>query len=75
MSDDKNTKGGSSRRQAKKKNYGTIAFGKVYINSSFNNTLVTITDEKGNTLSWSTSGANGFKGSKKGTPFAAQITA
>ncbi|MEA3307207.1 MAG: 30S ribosomal protein S11 [Elusimicrobiota bacterium] len=74
MSDDKNTRGGS-KRPAKKKHYGTIAFGRVYINSSFNNTLVTITNERGNVLCWSTSGSNGFKGSKKGTPFAAQITA
>ena len=78
MSEDKKAKDGgkgSSRRVAKKKHYGTIAFGKVYINSSFNNTLVTITNERGNVLCWSTSGSNGFRGSKKGTPFAAQITA
>jgi len=47
--------------------------GKVYIHSTFNNTIVTITDSLGNTLSWSSAGSNGFKGSRKGTPFAAQI--
>lgn len=45
--------------------------GKVYITSSFNNTIVTITDEKGNTLGWGTSGSVGFKGTRKSTPFAA----
>jgi len=60
--------------QAKRRHHGTVTFAKVYINCSFNNTIVTITDEKGNVLAWSTSGANGFRGTKKGTPFAAQIT-
>ena len=45
----------------------------AYINSTFNNTIVTITDEKGNAISWSTAGAMGFKGSRKSTPYAAQI--
>jgi len=48
---------------------------KAYIQSSFNNTIVTITDEKGSTLVWSSAGSSGFKGTKKGTPFAAQLTA
>ena len=52
---------------------GTLA--KVYIQSSFNNTIITITDEKGNTLAWASAGGSSFKGTKKGTPFAAQITA
>ncbi len=47
----------------------------AHINSTFNNTIVTITDEKGNTISWSTAGAMGFKGSRKSTPYAAQIAA
>ncbi|MBU0952691.1 MAG: 30S ribosomal protein S11 [Elusimicrobia bacterium] len=50
-------------------------FCRVYIHSSFNNTIVTITDEKGNTLIWETAGSSGFKGTKKGTPYAAQIAA
>src|SRR5512142_1789892 len=48
---------------------------KAYIRSSFNNTIISITDEKGNTLAQSSAGACGFKGTKKGTPFAAQMTA
>lgn len=63
-----------NKPQAKRRYHGSVAFAKVFINCSFNNTIVTITDEKGNVLSWSTSGANGFRGTKKGTPFAAQIT-
>ena len=47
----------------------------AYINSSFNNTIITITDETGNTICWASAGSCGFKGTKKGTPFAAQITA
>ncbi|MDD5687326.1 MAG: 30S ribosomal protein S11 [Elusimicrobia bacterium] len=49
------------------------ATGHVYIKSSFNNTIITITDDKGNVIGWATSGSSGFKGTKKGTPFAAQI--
>jgi small subunit ribosomal protein S11 len=45
----------------------------VYINSSFNNTVITITDKQGNVISWGSAGTHGFKGTKKGTPFAAQI--
>lgn len=46
-------------------------YGKIYISASFNNTLVTITDEEGSTLSWGSAGASGFKGTRKSTPFAA----
>ena len=49
--------------------------GAVHIHSSFNNTIVTVTDEKGNALSWSSSGSLGFRGSKKSTPFASQMAA
>ncbi len=59
-------------KKAAKKN---IPSGKVYINATFNNTMVTITDRQGNTISWSASGAHGFKGSRKATPYASQITA
>ena len=52
-----------------------ISDGIAYVNATFNNTIITITDRKGNTLSWSTSGASGFKGSRKSTPFAAQVAA
>lgn len=49
----------------------TIETGKIYISASFNNTLVTVTDEKGRVLTWGSSGAAGFKGTRKATPFAA----
>ncbi len=51
-----------------------IHSGRIYITSSFNNTIITLTDDHGNVVAWSSSGSNGFKGTKKGTPFAAQIT-
>ena len=57
------------RRRREKKN---IERGQVHIRSSFNNTMVTVTDSQGNTLSWASSGGLGFRGSKKSTPFAAQ---
>ena len=60
------------RRRKEKKN---IEFGVAHIQSTFNNTIVTITDRNGNVLSWSTAGAQGFKGSRKSTPFAAQMAA
>ena len=58
-----------TRKKVAKK---SIAKGIVYINASFNNTAVTVTDEMGNVISWSSAGALGFKGSKKSTPYAAQ---
>lgn len=58
----------SSGKKAKLK----IVAGVVHINSTFNNTIVTITDPKGNTISWASAGSTGFKGARKGTPFAAQ---
>src|SRR3989344_4706049 len=54
-----------------KKTNKLVEKGKVYITSTFNNTLVTVTDEKGNTLGWGSSGAVGFKGTRRSTPFAA----
>ncbi|MDD5034815.1 MAG: 30S ribosomal protein S11 [Methylococcaceae bacterium] len=52
-----------------------ISDGIAYISASFNNTIITITDRKGNSLSWATAGASGFRGSRKSTPFAAQVAA
>ncbi|MGH8467860.1 MAG: 30S ribosomal protein S11 [Gammaproteobacteria bacterium] len=52
-----------------------VVDGVVHIHASFNNTIITITDKQGNTLGWSTSGASGFRGSRKSTPFAAQVAA
>jgi small subunit ribosomal protein S11 len=63
----------AKRKQVKKKVKKNIQNGVVHILSSFNNTIVTITDPQGNVLSWSSSGLNGFKGSRKSTPFAAQM--
>jgi len=57
---------------AKKKAKKNIAKGIVYVAATFNNTVITVTDEMGNVLAWSSAGALGFKGSKKSTPFAAQ---
>ncbi len=59
----------------RKKSWKTVTFARVYIQSSFNNTLVTIADEKGDVIAWASAGGAGFKGTKKGTPFAAQQTA
>src|SRR5689334_3217585 len=59
----------------KKKLWKNVGVARAYIQSSFNNTIVTITDEQGQVIVWSTAGASGFKGTKKGTPFAAQVTA
>jgi small subunit ribosomal protein S11 len=59
----------------KKKQKRIVSDGVVHIHSTFNNTLVTITDQVGNVLAWSSAGSVGFKGSRKGTPFAAQLAA
>ena len=59
----------------KRKELKKVDKGQVHIQSSFNNTLVTITDMNGNAISWSSAGSLGFKGSRKGTPFAAQMAA
>lgn len=61
--------------RVRKKVKKNVAEGIAHVHASFNNTIVTITDRQGNALSWSTSGGNGFKGSRKSTPFAAQIAA
>jgi small subunit ribosomal protein S11 len=59
--------------KTKKKIKRTIVDGVAHVQASFNNTIITITDRQGNTLSWATSGGAGFKGSRKSTPFAAQV--
>ncbi len=61
--------------KAKKRARKSVAEGIAHIHASFNNTIVTITDRQGNVLSWATSGGAGFKGSRKSTPFAAQVAA
>ncbi|MEZ5817330.1 MAG: 30S ribosomal protein S11 [Hyphomicrobiaceae bacterium] len=62
---------GKVRRREKK----NIASGVAHVNASFNNTMITITDAQGNTISWSSAGTMGFKGSRKSTPYAAQVAA
>ena len=62
-------------QRVKKKEKKNITAGVAHVDSSFNNTRITITDAQGNTVSWSTAGAQGFKGSRKSTPFAAQLVA
>ena len=61
--------------KSKKKTKKNIPSGIAHINSTFNNTIITITDTTGNTISWSSSGNKGFKGSRKSTPYAAQVAA
>lgn len=66
-----------SKKVARTKNRDkkNIAVGVAHVNSSFNNTMITITDAQGNAISWSSAGLKGFKGSRKSTPYAAQVAA
>ena len=68
-------KAAAERAARKKKGRKNVSEGVVHIHSTFNNTIVTITDYQGNVISWSSAGTVGFKGSRKGTPFAAQQAA
>ena len=63
------------RTRTKKRERKSIPVGRVYIQSTFNNTMVTLTDPGGNVIAWGSSGTAGFKGSRKGTPYAAQLAA
>ena len=65
----------ASAARARKKVKKNVTEGIAHIHASFNNTIITITDRQGNTLSWASSGGAGFKGSRKSTPFAAQVAA
>jgi len=64
-----------SRRSSARKTKRSIPHGQVHIHTSFNNTIVTITDQQGNTAAWSTAGTAGFSGSRKSTPYAARLAA
>jgi small subunit ribosomal protein S11 len=64
-----------AKAAVRKKVKKSVVDGIAHINASFNNTIVTITDRQGNALSWATSGGSGFRGSRKSTPFAAQVAA
>jgi small subunit ribosomal protein S11 len=72
MADDKKQ---SSTGKARKRARRMVTDGIAHVHASFNNTIITITDRQGNTLSWATSGGCGFRGSRKSTPFAAQVAA
>ncbi len=61
--------------KVKKREKKNITSGVAHVNASFNNTMITITDAQGNTIAWSSSGTKGFKGSRKSTPYAAQVAA
>jgi small subunit ribosomal protein S11 len=63
------------RPRARKRERKVIGTGRAYVQSTFNNTIVTLTDSQGNVVAWGSSGTAGFKGSRKGTPYAAQLAA
>ena len=65
----------TTKKRVKRKERKNIPYGIAHIQSTFNNTIVTITDLNGNTIAWGSAGGHGFKGSRKSTPFAAQVTA
>ncbi|HLA98536.1 MAG TPA: 30S ribosomal protein S11 [Anaerolineales bacterium] len=65
----------STRRKGAKKIKRTLSVGQVHISATFNNTIVTVTDTEGNTVTWGSAGSSGFKGSRKSTPFAARLAA
>ena len=62
-------------KRVKRRNKKNISSGIAHVNSTFNNTMITISDDNGNTISWSSAGSMGFKGSRKSTPYAAQMAA
>lgn len=65
----------ATTQRPKKRERKNIVSGVAHVNSTFNNTMITITDAQGNTIAWSSAGAQGFKGSRKSTPYAAQMAA
>lgn len=73
MAKEATAKAGAAR--GRKKERKNITSGMAHVNSTFNNTIITITDAQGNTVSWCSAGMMGFKGSRKATPYAAQLTA
>ncbi|MGH8933142.1 MAG: 30S ribosomal protein S11 [Egibacteraceae bacterium] len=75
MAQQRKQPGPKAKQRARKKERRQVSHGVAHIKSSFNNTIVTITDPQGNVLSWASSGNVGFKGSRKSTPYAAQMAA
>ena len=65
----------TARTKVRRREKKNISSGVAHVNASFNNTMITITDAQGNTIAWSSSGTKGFKGSRKSTPYAAQVAA
>jgi small subunit ribosomal protein S11 len=68
-------RGAGQKTRIRRRDRKNIPRGRAYIQATFNNTIITLTDPTGNVIAWSSAGANGFKGSRKSTPFAAQMTA
>jgi small subunit ribosomal protein S11 len=68
-------KAAAAGQRVRKRERKNITSGIAHVNASFNNTMITITDDQGNTVAWASSGASGFKGSRKSTPYAAQVAA
>ena len=68
-------RGGKGKTRVRRRDRKNIPRGKAYLQATFNNTIITMTDPAGNVISWSSAGSNGFKGSRKSTPYAAQVTA
>lgn len=64
----------NTKATTRKKTVYSVPKGKVYVQATFNNTIISVTDSKGNVISWASAGANNFKGARKSTPYAAQIT-
>ena len=75
MAEQKKTGAAAAAARPRRRERKNISSGVAHVNATFNNTMVTITDAQGNTISWSSSGLQGFKGSRKSTPFAAQMAA
>jgi small subunit ribosomal protein S11 len=65
----------TSRRSGGRKERKNVPYARAYVRATFNNTIITITDQQGNTITWSSAGTVGFKGSRKSTPYAAQLAA
>jgi len=65
----------TTNKRVKRKDKKNVPFGIAHVQSTFNNTIVNISDQDGNTIAWGSAGGHGFKGSRKSTPFAAQVTA
>jgi small subunit ribosomal protein S11 len=75
MAEKKQGKGAAAAAKTKKKARKNVSSGTVHVLATFNNTIINISDKQGNTISWGSSGTAGFKGSRKSTPFAAQLAA